>query len=770
MEDEQTKYLEEAAAVVKQEAFHMQRALDAANLREALKHASNMIGELKTSLLSPTSYYELYLKVFDQLSYLRSHFIQEANKGDRDIADLYEKVQFAGSVLPRLYLLITVGSVYIMSRKLSASEILKDLLEMVKAVQHPIRGLFLRYYLNQCCNQLLPDVDNEYLSNGGDVSDSVDFLLTNLGEMNRLWVRMQHTGSVRDKSRREKERNDIRVTVGSNIVRLSNLVGVNLHMYQSIVLPRILEIITGCKDVLAQQYTMDCMIQAFPDDYHLATLPQFLEACTQLQAAVDVRGIIINMLDRMSRFAGEDNKAEVGTDVDIFGMFKTYIDKLFTEQAENIETKKLLELGVTFLKFSLKFYPLNTSYVNNILETCSNLVEKTKSKGLDQESLKQIVKLLSFPLETISLAILNMNHYPKLMSHLEFSSRKQVAYKIVQAVVMNHKPLNSIELVSQLFEFIAPLLTDSKESIEFDQFEFEDEMQNVAKLVHLVSSEDADVQFEILNMFKKHFFTGGAKRFKYTLPPLVFGYIKLAYISARGESQTTPDKILKILMEILNKLTEGNAELTMKLYLQCAHAIANFDKRGSYEDIAYEFMSQALILYEEELAESETLFNAILLIAGTLVRLHNFEEENLDTLVTKTAKHAARQLKKPDQCNGVLFCTHLFWNERVQDGRRVLECLKKAVKIADICVSNPKNIVLFVTILNKYLYYYIQDVEGIEPDAISSLVELISEHLNNVEQDAENTVNTSDIRTYTRNTIQHIRLRQAQGKYRGITV
>jgi hypothetical protein len=75
-----------------------------------------------------------------------------------------------------------------------------------------------------------------------------------------------------------------------------------------------------------------------------------------------------------------------------------------------------------------------------------------------------------------------------------------------------------------------------------------------------------------------------------------------------------------------------------------------------------------------------------------------------------------------------------------------------------------------VIILNKYLYYYIQDVEGIEPDAISSLVELISEHLNNVEQDAENTVNTADIRTYTRNTIQHIRLRQAQGKYRGITV
>lgn len=42
-----------------QQAFQMKRCLDKSKLMDALKHASTMLGELRTSLLSPKSYYEL---------------------------------------------------------------------------------------------------------------------------------------------------------------------------------------------------------------------------------------------------------------------------------------------------------------------------------------------------------------------------------------------------------------------------------------------------------------------------------------------------------------------------------------------------------------------------------------------------------------------------------------------------------------------------------------------------------------------------------------
>lgn len=57
--DEQEKLLGDAIAVIRNQAFQMQRFLDKNRLMDALKCASNMLGELRTSLLSPKNYYEL---------------------------------------------------------------------------------------------------------------------------------------------------------------------------------------------------------------------------------------------------------------------------------------------------------------------------------------------------------------------------------------------------------------------------------------------------------------------------------------------------------------------------------------------------------------------------------------------------------------------------------------------------------------------------------------------------------------------------------------
>lgn len=41
--------------------------------------------------------------------------------------------------------------------------------------------------------------------------------------------------------------------------------------------------VVNCKDELAQYYLMDCLIQVFPDEYHLQTLETLLSAFPQLQ-------------------------------------------------------------------------------------------------------------------------------------------------------------------------------------------------------------------------------------------------------------------------------------------------------------------------------------------------------------------------------------------------------------------------------------------------------------------------------------------------------
>lgn len=93
----------------------------------------------------------------------------------------------------------------------------------------------------QASKSKLPDTGSEYEGAGGTVADAVSFLLSNFAEMNKLWVRMQHQGPVREREQREKERMDLRILVGTNLASLSKLEGVDLAMYQSSVFPQILE-------------------------------------------------------------------------------------------------------------------------------------------------------------------------------------------------------------------------------------------------------------------------------------------------------------------------------------------------------------------------------------------------------------------------------------------------------------------------------------------------------------------------------------------------
>lgn len=66
------------------------------------------------------------------------------------------------------------------------------------------------------------------------VLDSINFILLNFAEMNKLWVRMQHQGHTRDRERREQERRDLRVLVGANLHRLSQLETVTVDIYKTV--------------------------------------------------------------------------------------------------------------------------------------------------------------------------------------------------------------------------------------------------------------------------------------------------------------------------------------------------------------------------------------------------------------------------------------------------------------------------------------------------------------------------------------------------------
>jgi vacuolar protein sorting-associated protein 35 len=243
------------------------------------------------------------MAVFDALRHL-AVYLRE-NHPVNHLADLYELVQYAGNIIPRLYLMCTVGTVYMAIEDAPVKEIMKDMMEMSRGVQHPIRGLFLRYYLAGQARDCLPQGDGE--GPEGNLQDSISFILTNFVEMNKLWVRLQHQGHSREREQRTKERQELQLLVGSNLVRLSQLV--DLDNYKKILNP-LLEQIVQCRDVLAQEYLLEVVTQVFPDEFHLHTLDQFLSAVARLNPHVNVKAIVVGLMDRLSQYAQREAETE----------------------------------------------------------------------------------------------------------------------------------------------------------------------------------------------------------------------------------------------------------------------------------------------------------------------------------------------------------------------------------------------------------------------------------------------------------------------------
>lgn len=83
----------------------------------------------------------------------------------------------------------------------------------------------------------------------------------------------------------------------------------------------------------------------------------------------------------------------------------------------------------------------------------------------------------------------------------------------------------------------------------------------------------------------------------------------------------------------------------------------------------------------------------------------------------------------------------MFAREFLQDvvvysnPQRGLECLQRALKLADACTSaNPSHLDLFVDLLDHYLFFFENNNPSITGNYITGLVALIKEHTDNLGQ------------------------------------
>ncbi|KAF7115981.1 hypothetical protein CNMCM5793_003814 [Aspergillus hiratsukae] len=869
--EDQSRLLEEALGVVRQQSHLMRKCLETpGKLMDALKCGSTLVSELRTPSLGPKQYYELYMAVFDALRHL-SVYLKE-NHPVNHLADLYELVQYAGNIIPRLYLMITVGTVYMSVEDAPVKEIMKDMMEMSRGVQHPIRGLFLRYYLSGQARDHLPTGSGD--GPEGNLQDSINFVLTNFVEMNKLWVRLQHQGPSREREKRMQERRELELLVGSNVVRLSQLV--DLERYKSGILQALLEQVVQCRDVLAQEYLLEVITKVFPDEFHLHTLDLLLSAISRLNPHVDLKKIVIGLMDRLSAYAAretestadpeirkqneeeavtkflenlkiaeETKKAEaaatqeaptgtsqengveqpstepskepskdtnepeaeppkgeqisnangerdakpgVPADVKLYAIFYDQVVNLI--KTRGLPIQDTMALLVSLVNLALNTYPDKLEYVDQVLDFATReTAEYADHADLHAAPTQQnLLHLLLAPLRSyVSIfTALALPHYLPLLTSQSYPTRRSVAGEIARSLLKNRTLITTTENLDRILGALRVLIKEGlQQAVGYpgsqrrggETDETIEEQGWLARLVHLIQAPENDVQLKLLQATRKAY-ADGNERIRYTTPAIITASIRLARKLKSREHyddnwQSQSSALYRFMHQCINNLYQranpGCADLALRLFVMCGEVA---DQTG-FEEFSYEFFAQAFTIYEDSISDSRAQFQAVCIIAGALHGTRGFSKENYDTLITKAALHGSKLLKKPDQCRAVYLASHLWWvvenpqrgeddpKNLYRDGKRVLECLQRALRVADACMDTAVSVELFVEILNRYVYYFDQQNETVTTKYLNGLIELIHSNLQ-TNEDEPNPSLEGPKRHFHR-TLEYIRSRDYEG-------
>mmetsp|Transcript_83936 Transcript_83936/g.115917 ORF Transcript_83936/g.115917 Transcript_83936/m.115917 type:complete len:208 (-) Transcript_83936:142-765(-) len=173
--------------------------------------------------------------------------------------------------------------------------------------------------------------------------------------------------------------------------------------------------------------------------------------------------------------------------------------------------------------------------------------------------------------------------------------------------------------------------------------------------------------------------------------------------------------------------------MVLRINLQVVQAINNLTGATDLEDLAYDFYSQACIIFEEEITEQEHKSRALNLLVSTLFNLTCFGTENFSTLVSNTVAYSSKLLKKNAQCDALTTSAHLFYSPFRKDGNQVMTQLRKALKTSEICMTKPENLYLLVNILNKYVYYFYMEYDFMTAQDINDLISFIKETVDEME-------------------------------------
>ena len=725
-EPEQVQFVKEALDRIQGRGFLMNRAFDQGDVETALQHATMMLEDMKTNLVTPIHYNELYQLVLSQLSGLALNFQDRQFFSERRVAELYETLQYTPAIVPRLYLLFTVAPAFVKAGHAMARDVMRDLIEMTRGVQHPTRALFLRHFLLHIMKDILPDGQH---TEGGQLEDTLNFILENFKQMNVLWVRLQFSLDTKTIEERKLQRAQLKQLVGSNIQRLANLKGLDVSHYKELVMPCVVEQIEACREGLAQAYIVESITQVFPAEFHIETLRELFGVLVHLEDDVSTLTLVTGIIKRLQTYyASED--ADKSSAIDTVKLVAQQIDTLLQAGQKVFTLEDTLDMLATLLNFTLEADPDNTSNVNSILHFVENHIEGIyQDARLDSEPVSRKLRyFLVTPLRDMKDAsmLFDLEYFPVLVNRMRYNDRKLIALEVCQGFSRTEALIDDTDKLKSFFGIVQVLLQKPSDfEPDPDGEPIGTQLLTVARVFQLIRSKKSISEtFQLLTSVSTTIQNLEAEVKEHLYLTLGETLLRLA-VQIAAAPDSTNITVRNVLQNFYSLLSNGEPPPipAFWLYLEAT----KISDKCDMEAITTEFFVSAFKLWKDSVIDGAVKYRMLISMIKTATELKNLGPSPYSSISSELCASASTLLQKDQQAEAHLLCSHMFnvdrekveaTNDEEEDDEeafkspdKVKNCLVRSLKAVSGLMEGVEQLPVYYKVLGHAIYYFESGVE-----------------------------------------------------------
>ena len=745
-------------------SYYMKRSFDQGQVDEALKHATNMLEELRTNLLSPINYNVLYQQTLSELLLLSTYFQDESLFPKRRIAELYEVLQYTPNIVPRLYLLFTLAPAFIKAGHAKANDVMRDLIEMARGVQHPTRALFLRHYLLQCLKDVLPDGKSE----GGTIEDTLTFILENFKQMNVLWVRLEFSLNQQTVEERKQQRSQLKQLVGSNIQRISALRDLDVAHYKEIVLPYLVEQIKACREPLAQYYIIESITQVFPVEFHIETLDVVFGVLQCLEDDVSTLQLVTALIDRLKTYETTDENA-----INTVRLVAVQIYSLL-HAGQSFALEDTLDMLSSLLNFTLKADARNFDNVNAILRLVENHIEGIYGDSrLDSVGVSRKLRyFLVTPLREMADAsmLFELEYFPVLVNRMRFLDRKLIALEVCRSFARTESPIGDPDSLRSFFAIVQVLLKRPQDyEDDPDNLPASASLSAVGRVFHLIRVRGSlDDTFALISSVSTTIQNLDAEVKECLYLPLGEELLRIA-VEIDADPDSCETTVRAVLQHIYILLTEGDPPAIPSFWLFVEAALIS--DRCATEGITTEFFTSAFRIWKEGMIDGTVRFRMLVAMVRAATQLRKISADMYESITSELCNAAGKLLQKDQQVEAYLLCAHMYNIDReaaadeeeeedeedsvFKNPSRIKGCLVRALKATSTMMDAREQLPWYYKVLSSAIYFIEKGIDLPEQwfNALRSQIDTLHDNLGG---DLESKISEQNRRFY-QNTIRHMR-------------